>query len=176
MKRYFYLGDGPKNDWLVQKVCERIDRCRAAREQLAKDYGACKLWEQGGRIAGLAYRKRMNVSWLVLACSTGQYLVYRGNTDTQKGREVMQGLRDDKKLLFDPEAYILEVLRAQRLLRVNGCTVCSWAFCARGKIGLSIPGSKKRMPETEPFPALPDWLREVSGSEWREARYGREYA
>ncbi len=59
MERYFYLGDGPKNDWLVQKVCERINRCRAAREQLARDFGAIKCWDYRGRITGLAYRKRM---------------------------------------------------------------------------------------------------------------------
>lgn len=65
MERRFYIGDGPRNNQLVQMVLEKIACCRAAREKLALDFGAVKSWEYKGRITGIAYCKRMEgFPWL----------------------------------------------------------------------------------------------------------------
>ncbi len=92
--------------------------------------------------------------------------MYCGNTDIERGRELAQRLRYDKALYFSPEQYILETLQAQREIPAERGKTCSWAFCARGRICVSIPGSKKPLPEVAPFPTLPYWLEEASEREW----------
>ena len=175
MERRFYIGDGPRNNQLVQMVLEKIACCRAAREKLALDFGAVKTWEYKGRITGIAYCKRMEgFPWLTFVRSTGQFFVYCGNTDTTKGRELAQRIRCDKSLYFSPEQFILKTLRVQREVPgERGVKHLSWAFCAEGRICVSIPGSKKPVPEIDPFPKIPYWLEEVSYLEWNALKVER---
>lgn len=167
MERYFYIGDGDHNDKLVQRVEENMERCRSARKQLARDFGACKVWEQGGRVCGLAYRRHMdNRSWLRLVFSSGKYLVYCGNIITEKGNELVQRLRNERILHFNPEIFILDVLQAHRTVATEEGPISSWAFCADGRIAVSVPGSKRPIPNAPLFPRLPYWLEEVSEAQW----------
>lgn len=177
MERFFYIGEGPRNDQLAQTVLDNIARCREARKRLADDFGACRVWEQSGRIPGLAYRKRMDDRpWLTLVFSTGNFLVYCGDARTERGKELVRRIRRERILHFNPEQFILDALQAHRtLVSKEGKKAYSWAFCSGGRICVSIPGGKRRLPETPPFPTLPYWLEEVSETEWKAMTLEREY-
>ncbi len=127
MERFFYIGEGSRNDQLAQTVLDNIARCREAAR-------------------------------------------------TERGKELVRRIRRERILHFNPEQFILDALQAHRtLVSKEGKKAYSWAFCSGGRICVSIPGGKRRLPETPPFPTLPYWLEEVSETEWKAMKLEREY-
>ena len=84
-------------------------------------------------------------------------------------------IREEDILHFDPSVYVLERLLLQRTVVDMGHTYKSQAGITNRQIFVSIPGGKKHIAGSDPFPTIPGWLYEVPANEWLVAQ-GREVA
>ena len=170
MEMHFYRGEGPENDRLIQEINELLAQCQKAREKFASDFGADTIWTRGRRVCGIVFRKRQEKPWLKVVYSGGDFFAYSAVQGTAKGRAMIQRIREEAVLHFDPSRHILESLRLQRTIIEPGGSHESGACIANGKIYVSIPGSKDRTVGTDPFPTIPTWFREIGVNGWTVAQ------
>ena len=175
MEKHFYIGEGPGNDAIIKEIDELFEQCKAARAKLARDFKADTVWTRKQRVCGLVFRRRQQLPWLNLVRANGNFYAYSPQQSTAKGWELARRIREEDILYFDPSVYVLERLLLQRTVVDMGHTYKSQAGITNRQIFVSIPGGKKHIAGSDPFPTIPGWLYEVPANEWLVAQ-GREVA
>lgn len=182
MERHYFIGEGPEAKELITKTWARLNVCNNARDKLLKQYEADNVVTSksnitgGGRVVALWFKEPVQRPYL----KGGERLeggnFYYPNRRTKEGKELARRLKEDEALTFDYSTFILKTLGISRIVFDEALTMhyCTAGF-ADGKVLLSVPGPKfpKDLEERkklglsiDPWPVIPDWLREVKESEF----------
>lgn len=174
MEKHYFIGEGPEAEKLIAATLERREVATEARRALMQDYGADGLIESGGFnnvVIGLGFNKKTDAPFLKgHELLSGGYAYYP-KRNTKAGKELAKRL-DDKKISFDHSRFILDCLKASRTV-IEGTKVIMSAACISEdmkRILVVIPGVTEKVHFSDPFPAVPEWLREVKESEFLAAQ------
>ena len=181
MEKHFYIGEGPEAEALIAETLERKNVALEARKALIAEYETDGLvlsrWGDG-KVTGLSFAKPTSRPYLKgkTRLSDGEHYGYYPKLSTKEGKRLAQKL-EAEELTFSLSKFILDKLRLRRIVAEDssasrtGCALYySVAGIISGKILVSIPGSKKNEYGGDPFPEVPEWLREVKESEWLAAQ------
>ena len=176
MERHYFIGEGPEAKAVLAKTVERMKICNAARKKLLKDYGADYFTETGpsffggGELIGLGYYEKVQRPYFKGEERTELGYTYYPRLSTKEGKALAKRLKEEKELHFYPSHFICELLGVRRCCHKGMRFFWSAAGFADGKLLLSVPGSKESEDGEDPFPEIPDWLREVKESEFLAAQ------
>lgn len=181
MEKHFYIGEGPEAEALIAETLERKNVALEARKALIAEYETDGLvlsaWGDG-KVTGLAFDKPTSRPYLKgkTRLSDGESYGYYPKLSTKEGKRLAQKL-EAEELTFSLSKFILDKLRLRRMVAGPGGTsptgyilYHSVAGIVSGKVLVSIPGSKENKQGRDPFPNVPEWLREVKESEWLAAQ------
>lgn len=174
MEKHYYIGEGPEAEKLIAATLEQSKVSEEARRALMADYGADGVIESRGfnnTVVGLGFKEKIDVPFLKgHELLSGGYAYYP-KRNTKDGKELAKRL-NDKRLSFDHSRFILDYLKANRTV-IEGTKVIMSAACISEdmkKILVVIPGVAEKVPFSDPFPAVPEWLQEVKESEFLAAQ------
>ena len=171
MEKHFYIGEGAEADQLLAETRELWSVCREAQQRLAEDYGADSLVATRGigwrnKVTGLFFAQKVDRPYLKYAYRVAGGYAYLPRKKTQEGKELARRLREEKSLHFSVSRHIVRALKVGRIVRGTSHLYESTAGYAGNSIFLAIPGSQEPCEGIDPFPAIPEWFREVRESEW----------
>lgn len=161
MDRAYYVGEGPENDKLLAKAIEQAEAVRLARLALIEKYGAKTLMVQGKFVRGLVWDERQNEPWKHFLREQDGMYCYDGNGRYKLGKQLSRDLTAPEVSDHSSE-WLVKVLGVGHVVFFGRGIAYTSAGWNRGHILLSIPLGE------EPLPAIPDWFREVTATEWRK--------
>ena len=175
MEKHYFIGEGPEAEKLIAATLERREVATEARRKLMEDYGADGLikrdWD-GGRIIGLGFKKKTDAPFLKGCEKVSDGYTYYPKRNTKAGKELAKRL-EDERLTFNASSFIRDALGISRMV-FEGRQIFEAAAGVTEdlkKILVVIPGTKEKSPGcTDPFPAVPEWMREVKESEFLAAQ------
>ena len=173
MEKHYFIGEGQEAEKLIAATLARHEVATEARRALMQDYGADGLIECGGFnnvVIGLGFNKKTDAPFLKGHKLLSGGYAYYPKRNTKAGKELAKRL-DDKKISFDRSRFILDYLKASRTV-IEGTKVIMSAACISEdmkRILVVIPGVTEKVPFSDPFPAVPEWLREVKESDFLAA-------
>ena len=171
MEKHYYIGEGPEAEKLIAATLARHEVATEARMALMQAYGADGLikrnWD-GGSIVGLGFKQKTDAPYLKGGEKVSDGYAYYPKRNTKSGKELAKRL-EDERLIFNASCFILDALSISRMVFEGRKIFEAAAGITEDlkKILVVIPGTKEKSPGcTDPFPAVPEWLREVKESEF----------
>ena len=171
MEKHYFIGEGQEAEKLIAATLARREVATEARRKLMEDYGADGLikrdWD-GGIIVGLGFKQKTDAPYLKGGEKVSDGYAYYPKRNTKTGKELAKRLKDER-LTFNASCFILDALAISRMV-FEGRKIFEAAAGVTEdlkKILVVIPGTKEKSSGcTDPFPAVPEWLREVKESEF----------
>lgn len=165
-KRYYIADRCPENDELVEDTLAKRNECHAARRKLAADFGSDSVMIRNTKVVGPAYMEKKNLPWLKWEERMQGGYGYYPKKSTKLGKAYEKRLNEEEILHFDPSKYILDKLKLHRCVFGGRGLYFAVAGIADERIIVSIPGPLEADRGEDPFPVVPEWLKEVKMSEW----------
>lgn len=174
MEKHYFIGEGPEAEKLIAATLERQEVATEARRKLMEDYGADGLIEGGWnskKVFGLGFKQKADAPYLKGGERVADGYAYYPKLNTKAGKQLAKRL-EDERLTFNASCFILDALSISRMV----FEVRKIFEAAAGvtedlkKILVIIPAS-----EEGPFPAVPEWLREVKESEFLAAQESNRF-
>lgn len=159
--RAYYVGEGPENDKMLAKAISRAEAVRKARLALVEKYGAKTLMVQGKFVWGIVWDEKQEEKWKHFLREQDGMFCYDGNDRYKLGKQLTRDLTAPEVTDHSSE-WLVEVLGVGHWVYFDRGVAHSFAGWNRGHILLSIPLGEK------PLPAIPEWFREVTSTEWRK--------
>lgn len=159
--RAYYVGEGPENDKMLAKAISRAEAVRKARLALVEKYGAKTLMVQGKFVWGIVWDEKQEEKWKHFLREQNGMFCYDGNDRYKLGKQLTRDLTAPEVTDRSSE-WLVEVLGVGHRVYFDRGVAHSFAGWNRGHILLSIPLGEK------PLPAIPEWFREVTSTEWRK--------
>ena len=159
--RAYYVGEGLENDRMLAKAIEQAEAVRKARKALVEKYGAKTLMVQGKFVYGIVWDEKQEEKWKKLLREQDGMYCYEGNGRYKLGRQLNDDINDPEVTDHSSTWLIKELGVDHAVCFASGLayTVAGWN---RGHILMSIPVGE------EPLPAIPEWFREVTTTEWNK--------
>lgn len=169
MERHYFIGEGPEAEKLIAATLARSEVARKARLALMHDYSSDGLLLSGGRdgsIVGLSFKEKRDIPFLKGGDRIKGGYAYYPKMNTKKGKELAQRLKEGN-LTFSASYFIVDALKLEHFAFSGSRMYVSIAGTSENLkcILVSIPGERG-----DTFPVIPEWMREVKGSEWLAAQ------
>lgn len=175
MEKHYFIGEGPEAEKLISATMARREVATEARRALMQDYGADGLikrdWD-GGSIVGLGFKQKTDAPYLKGGERVADGYAYYPKLNTKAGKQLAKRL-EDERLTFNASCFIIDALSIWRMVFEGRNLFEAAAGVTEDlkKILVVIPGTKEKSPGcTDPFPSVPEWLREVKESEFLAAQ------
>ena len=159
--RAYFVGEGTENDKVLAKAIEQAEAVRKARKALVEKYGAKTLMVQGKFVWGVVWDQKQEENWKKLMREQDGMYCYKGNGRYRLGRLLNSDIIAPE-VTDNSSAWLIEKLGVEHAVffdRGIAHTTVGWN---RGHILLSVPVGE------EPLPAIPEWFREVTTTEWNK--------
>ena len=158
--RAYYVGEGPRNDGMLAKVMGRAEAVRKARLALVEKYGAKTLMVQDKFVWGVVWDERQAERWKRLLREQDGMYCYNGDGRYRFGKQLNSDI-SAPQVTDNTPAWLVTVLGVGHDVFFDRGVAHTFAGWNRGHLLLSIPLGEK------PLPAVPEWFREVTATEWR---------
>lgn len=173
MKYKFYIGEGAEAEKMISECISAehyasIYRCAAIESAGAANLYCYYLEPDCPR--GFVFKTREEREGFRFGAAVNGGFTYFPDPSTDKGK-TYQDMLCDQRLRFHAEAWLLRALNihAEAHGRCEHCRNAHARYKARAlwenrQIYLKIPS------EANPYPEIPQWLREVKESQWLAAQ------